>query len=385
MNFNSAGPRYPPGRKLSKRPTETPGLESTQTFSPPPAYNPYDDPQQYNNMPAYPPNQFGPGPGSDYGPGGPIMGSAGHGPGGVAMGPAGYGPGGPAMGAAGYGPAGPAMGPQDYGPRGPNMMPTQLFSDPLVANVAMSYGSKIVDSGKEIVDREINKYVPVSTLKYYFAVDTNYVMRKLKLLFFPFTHNDWSVKYEQNEPVQPRYEVNAPDLYIPTMAYVTYVLVAGLALGTQNRFAPEVLGVLASSALAWSVVEILVALVTLYITNIQTKLKTFDLIAYAGYKYVGIITAVLLSIVLNKTGYYIGLIYCGFSLAIFMMRSLKWQVLAEVTSTQEYSGYGGGGGNKRRLYFLLFTAGLQPLLMWWLSAHLVPPPLPPVPPNLMSQ
>ncbi|XP_054257619.1 putative polyketide hydroxylase [Macrosteles quadrilineatus] len=179
-----------PGRKLSKRPTETPGLESTQTFSPPPAYNPYDDPQQYNNMPAYPPNQFGPGPGSDYGPGGSIMGSAGHGPGGVAMGPAGYGPGGPAMGAAGYGPAGPAMGPQDYGPRGPNMMPTQLFSDPLVANVAMSYGSKIVDSGKEIVDREINKYVPVSTLKYYFAVDTNYVMRKLKLLFFPFTHNN---------------------------------------------------------------------------------------------------------------------------------------------------------------------------------------------------
>lgn len=66
-----------------------------------------------------------------------------------------------------------------------------------------------------------------------------------------------------------------------------YVLVAGMALGTQNRFAPEVLGMLASSALAWTVVEILVALVTLYITNIQTKLRTLDLIAYAGYKYAG--------------------------------------------------------------------------------------------------
>lgn len=62
---------------------------------------------------------------------------------------------------------------------------------------------------------------------------------------------------------------------------------AGLSLGTQNRFAPEVLGMLASSALAWSVVEILIALVTLYVTNISTKLKTFDLIAFAGYKYVG--------------------------------------------------------------------------------------------------
>lgn len=29
------------------------------------------------------------------------------------------------------------------------------------------------------------------------------------------------MKYEQNEPVQPKFEVNAPDLYIPVMAYVT--------------------------------------------------------------------------------------------------------------------------------------------------------------------
>lgn len=77
---------------------------------------------------------------------------------------------------------------------GPTMpMPSQLFSDPLVANVAMSYGSKIMGSGKELVDREIEKYVPVSRLKYYFAVDTSYVLRKLKLLFFPFTHRVRSV------------------------------------------------------------------------------------------------------------------------------------------------------------------------------------------------
>lgn len=39
------------------------------------------------------------------------------------------------------------------------------------------------------------------------------------------------MKYEQDGPVQPRFEINAPDLYIPTMAYVTYVLVAGFVLG----------------------------------------------------------------------------------------------------------------------------------------------------------
>lgn len=47
---------------------------------------------------------------------------------------------------------------------------------------------------------------------------------------------DWSVRYNQEEPVQPRYEINAPDLYIPLMAVVTYILVAGLCLGLQERW-----------------------------------------------------------------------------------------------------------------------------------------------------
>ena len=33
----------------------------------------------------------------------------------------------------------------------------------------------------------------------------------------------------------PRDDVNAPDLYIPIMSFVTYVLVYGLALGLLNQ------------------------------------------------------------------------------------------------------------------------------------------------------
>lgn len=64
------------------------------------------------------------------------------------------------------------------------------------------------------------------------------------------------MKYEQDGPVQPRFEINAPDLYIPVMGYVTYVLTAGLVLGMQDRFSPEQLGILGSSALAWWLVEL---------------------------------------------------------------------------------------------------------------------------------
>ena len=98
---------------------------------------------------------------------------------------------------------------------------------------------------------------------------------------------DWSVRYSSEEPIQPRHEANAPDLYIPAMAFITYILVAGFLLGRQQRFSPEVLGMQASSATAWMIFEVLVILLTMYVLNTQTSLRTFDIIAFSGYKFVG--------------------------------------------------------------------------------------------------
>lgn len=238
---------------------------------------------------------------------------------------------------------------------------TQLLAQPVVTNMAVQYGNALVGTGKQ----HLEKYVPVTALKYYFAVNTDYVFAKLMLLFFPFTHNDWSVKYEQDVPLQPRYEKNAPDMYIPTMAFFTYVATAGLVLGMHERFTHEQLGILASSALAWGVIELLVHTVSLYVMNLQTSLTTLDLLAYCGYKYVGINAALLLSLLFRKFGYYVMLLYFSVSLAVFLMRSLKLRVIPQGHSSYTAS------GNKRRLYFILFLAGIQPILMWWLSYHLI--------------
>lgn len=256
-----------------------------------------------------------------------------------------------------------------------NMQPQGLnvFGQPAVQDFAIQYGQQLASTGKTMVEQEIKKIVPVNKLKYYFAVDTKYVISKLGLLFFPFTHTDWSIKYEQDGPVQPRFEINAPDLYIPTMAYLTYVLVAGLVLGMQNRFSPEQIGIQASSALAWCLFELVIYSCTLYIANIQTSLKLLDLLAYSGYKFVGIITSILLSIIGSKTAYYCGIIYTNLALAFFLVRTLKAQVLPE--TSQQSTGYYDSAtpivGNKRRLYFLLFVALTQPVLSWWLSFHLI--------------
>ncbi|XP_050300216.1 protein YIF1B [Anthonomus grandis grandis] len=259
-----------------------------------------------------------------------------------------------------------------YPPSFPMAANLAVLGQPVVQDMAMQYGQQLAGAGKTIIKQEMEKYVPVSKLKFYFAVDTRYVISKLALLFFPFTHSDWSVKYEQNHPVQPRYEINAPDLYIPSMAYITYVLVAGLVLGMQDKFSPEQIGITASSALAWCLIELAIYSTILYILQVETSLKTLDLLAYSGYKFVGTITSILASVVAGRAGFYASLVYVNLALAFFLVRSMKVQVLAE-QGTKEHVYYGGGGqGHKRRLYFLLFVVGVQSVLSWWLSFHLVP-------------
>nr|CAG4635639.1 EOG090X0ATU [Artemia franciscana] len=165
-------------------------------------------------------------------------------------------------------------------------VPNPLFQ-PAAASMAMQFGEVIVGQGKQALDREIGRYISTESLKYYFAVDTGYVINKLRILTLPYIHTDWTLKYSTDEPVQPRDDVNAPDLYIPLMAYITFIVLSGIAQGAQNKFTPEALGIEASSKLAWLTVEVLVILLTLYTISMPTSLKTLDIISFCGYKYVG--------------------------------------------------------------------------------------------------
>jgi len=257
----------------------------------------------------------------------------------------------------------------------PNFQPHAFFSDPVVSSMAAKYGANLADQGKEYVTKNVDKWLSVSKLKYYFAVDTNYVSKKLSIMLFPFLNRDWSIKYSQSDDTQavpPKLDVNAPDMYIPLMAFVTYLLVVGVALGVQKKFTPEVLGMQATSALAWFVFEVLAIFITLQILGLKTALKTFDIIAFGGYKYFGMIICLLTGIFASKNAYYLVLLYVCASFSYFMARSLKVLIL-----TTDSSGEAGPSsyqqnidhshGNKRRIYVLLFISLIQPIFIWWLT------------------
>uniref|UniRef100_A0A914WQ37 Protein YIF1 n=1 Tax=Plectus sambesii TaxID=2011161 RepID=A0A914WQ37_9BILA len=176
---------------------------------------------------------------------------------------------------------------------------------------------------------------------------------------------DWSVKYgNSDEPVPARFDINAPDLYIPLMALVTYVLVAGFVLGTQGRFTPEQLGLLASNAVAWLVLENFFILVTKYVMNISQALSLWHTLAFSSYKFVGMIISLLVFLAFGRTAYYWTLGYFAVAVAFFLIRTVKTFVL------EGPGAYAQDGGTKRKLYLLLFISLTQPFIMWWLTSSI---------------
>ncbi|CAF3708390.1 unnamed protein product [Rotaria sordida] len=243
-------------------------------------------------------------------------------------------------------------------------------------NPFLNVGFNVVEQGmKDMTDKTINMLPnqmkkSLSSIKYYFAVDQTYVIKKLCLILFPFRPRNWSIGYNADEPVPPRVDTNAPDYYIPLMSAITYVLVAGLVLGIQNRFTPEQLGMHATSVLIWNIIEILILSITFYIFNIQSKLRILDLIAYCGYKYVGMITALSSYLITDSLFIYrLALLYISISLSYFLVKCLRLQILPDIGGSQPYN----TNGNTRRIYLLLFVVLLQPLFIWYLTQHLIIP------------
>ncbi|KAM3656338.1 LOW QUALITY PROTEIN: protein YIF1B [Ammospiza maritima maritima] len=240
--------------------------------------------------------------------------------------------------------------------------PGAFLAEP-VSSLAAAYGSSLASH----VEGNLGRWVPVSRLKYYFAVDTVYVGRKLRLLVFPFGHTDWQVRVPAGHPGRSSLRCQRPDLYIPAMAFLTYILLAGLALGTQNRFSPDSLGLVASSALAWLLLEVLSVLLSLYLVTVSTDLTPIDLLAFAGYKYVGMIVG-LLAVLLGSLGYYAALSWCCLSIFIFMIRTLRLKLLSEAAAEGVLVR---GAKNQLRMYLTMGSPPAQPLFMYWLTFHLL--------------
>lgn len=84
-----------------------------------------------------------------------------------------------------------------------------------------------------------------TTCKFYFAVDSKYVASKLAMIAMPWTTKTWRRRWDTvpvdssgttaSVPLTPAQDAHAPDLYIPSMSIVTFLLVVGLVKGVSMQ------------------------------------------------------------------------------------------------------------------------------------------------------
>lgn len=175
---------------------------------------------------------------------------------------------------------------------------------------------------------QVSRFVSLGALKHYFNVSNSYVLNKLFLVLFPWRHKPWSRKQsvgpngQEGWYLPPRDDINSPDMYIPVMSLVTYIFLSALIAGLQGKFQPELFGYTASTALILVLIEILGLKFGCYLLNISNESQLLDLVAYSGYKFVGVIATICIGEIVNGgkgTGGWIG---WGVFLYVFLANSL---------------------------------------------------------------
>ena len=113
------------------------------------------------------------------------------------------------------------------------------------------------------------------------------------------------------------------------MSLVTYILLSTLIAGLRGQFQPELLGYTATTALVVVIIELLILYLGCYLLSISNTSQLLDLVAYSGYKFVGVIVTIAVAEIVNAgkgTGGWVGwsvFIYTFLANSLFLVRQLN--------------------------------------------------------------
>ncbi|QLQ78763.1 hypothetical protein HG537_0B01120 [Torulaspora globosa] len=213
-----------------------------------------------------------------------------------------------------------------------------------------------------------------SSLSHYFQVTTSYVLRKLQIILLPFfKKTSWQrIPDTQSQAsgslafLPPKDDVNSPDLYIPIMGLVTYILVWNMQKGLQGSFNPENLYYKLSSTLAFVGLDLVILKLGLYLlVNVNSPTSSLtELICYVGYKFVP------LSLVLFSPNrpLYISMavkVYLFIAFGVFLLRSVKFNLFMNANNDMANI----KKSTVRKCNYFLFVYGFfwQSVLMWLMA------------------
>jgi len=188
----------------------------------------------------------------------------------------------------------------------------------------------------------------VQSARWYFNVTQGYVLRKLLWQLAPLDktkkkscdgelggEKDWTARVSEGLEL----DIEEPDLYIPAMGFVTYVLLCGLIRGLQDNFHPDVLYATLSFATVALTVETLAVKAALFLAGAVNS-PAVDIAALLGYKFFYLSLCIVLGLLLGGGRTPVGLVYhllqlllaggCGAAL---------WQAFRRLTRMQPAHGH----------------------------------------------
>jgi hypothetical protein len=231
-------------------------------------------------------------------------------------------------------------------------------------------------AGKSFFQSSSARMIPglellMQTLRTYFAVDNAYVKTKMLKILIPFRSKHWkrqqsdpSTSYNSNDLTAmdfclPLVDENAPDLYLPIMSLITYVLLCALCYGNAGQFSPEVLPDVTSKCIFTQLLEVLCIRFGFYM--MQASVKMLDLWSFTGYKYLGLCCNMLVGVCLSALhlghrGYYLTFTYTACACSYFMLKTMANNIPLVTAAT----------GPKREVMVVAFAAS-QFATMWFVS------------------
>jgi len=245
-----------------------------------------------------------------------------------------------------------------------NFLGNNFLNDP-TTQLGFQLGQKAFESGAEMVNQNINRWLNPASVKKYFDVTNSFVFKKISIVLFPFRHKSWARIERRNDQTgkidysSPREDINSPDLYIPVMSCITYIILFAISMTTDGNFNPELLGGTALKVLSLLIGEVLLMKLICYLMSISADVAFLDLIAYSGYKFIGVIVVSILKRLTSKFLTYLVYAYVSIALGFFLLRSLKYFVLTDQSLSANTQ-------RKNKIHFLFFIALMEIVISWFL-------------------
>ncbi|CCF58038.1 hypothetical protein KAFR_0D03900 [Kazachstania africana CBS 2517] len=204
-----------------------------------------------------------------------------------------------------------------------------------------------------------------SMISHYFQVSTSYVLTKMKLILIPFLNkNNWARIMNGNGSfLTPVEDANSPDLYIPIMGLITYILIWNIKEGLNGSFNPENLYYKLSSTLAFVTLDLIILKIGLYLlVNTNSPVTSIlELTCYVGYKFIPL-SIVLLCPVDPKWVVLIAKMYLFISLGVFLLRSIKFNLF--IGDNNDINTVSKSVVKKCNYFLFVYGFFWQSILMW---------------------